>query len=367
MSTPLPASTGTIDAAAAQWIARRDRGLTAADQDDYVAWLRADPRHAAAVAHHAAVLERMMGLGAWQPELSAEPNPDLFAPPARRPWRVLAPVLALAAALVFGLFIWRGETVPPAGPSKTFLRVNERQALADGSVVELKDGSRLDVRFTLGERRVRLTGEAHFTVAKNPARPFIVEAHGVEVRAIGTAFNVRVDAAAVEVLVTEGKVRVTEEPSTLNAQLLTPNVRLQTFLNAGQQVVVPLAPSAPAPVVATVSKAQIRAALEWQTPRLQFFETPLAEAVAEFNRHNPNPLVLADSALGAVPIGGTFRVDNVEGFVRLLELTVDVRGEPRADGALVLKRAVTGRQSLRVAPRRSNPAGSPRRAERPSR
>ena len=338
-----PASTDTIDAAAAQWIARRDRGLTAAEQDDYMAWLRADPRHAAAIARHAAVLERMMGLGAWQPELSAEPNPDLFAPPARRPWRVLAPVLALAAALVLGLFVWQSANPRTPAPQKTFLRVNERQALADGSVVELKDGSRLDVRFTPGERRVRLTGEAHFTVAKNPARPFIVEAHGVEVRAVGTAFNVRVDAAAVEVLVTEGKVHVTEPASTLNAQLLTPNAQGQAFLAAGQQVVVPLAatPSAsvPALAVASVSAAQIRTVLEWQTPRLQFFETPLAEAVAEFNRHNPNPLVLADSALGSVPIGGTFRVDNVEGFVRLLELTVDVRGEPRADGGIVLKRA----------------------------
>ncbi|MCX6934418.1 MAG: FecR domain-containing protein [Verrucomicrobia bacterium] len=341
MSSQLPASTDTIDAAAAQWIARRDRGLSAAEQDDYMAWLRADPRHAAAIARHAAVLERMMGLGAWQPELSAEPNPDLFAPPARRPWRVLAPVLALAAALVLGLFVWQSASPRASVPQKTFLRVNERQALADGSVVELKDGSRLDVRFTSGERRVRLTGEAHFTVAKNPARPFIVEAHGVEVRAVGTAFNVRVDAAAVEVLVTEGKVRVTEPVSTLSAQLLTSNTpaQPQTFLTAGQQVVVPLAASAPAPVVATVSEAQIRTTLEWQTPRLQFFETPLAEAVAEFNRHNPNPLVLADAALGSVPIGGTFRVDNVEGFVRLLELTVDVRSEPRADGAVVLKRA----------------------------
>ena len=339
MSSPLPASTDTIDAAAAQWIARRDRGLTAAEQDDYMAWLRADPRHAAAIARHAAVLERMMGLGAWQPELSAEPNPDLFAPPARRPWRVLAPVLALAAALVLGLFVWQSASPRSPAPQKTFLRVNERQALADGSVVELKDGSRLDVRFTSGERRVRLTGEAHFTVAKTPARPFIVEAHGVEVRAVGTAFNVRVDAAAVEVLVTEGKVRVTEPASTLNAQLLTPNAQGQTFLVRGQQVVVPLAPSAPAPVVATVSPAQIRTALEWQTPRLQFFETPLAEAVAEFNRHNPNPLVLADAALGSVPIGGTFRVDNVEGFVRLLEFTVDLKGETRADGTVVLRRA----------------------------
>ena len=339
MSSPRPASTDIIEAEAAQWIARRDRGLTGAEQDVYMAWLRAHPRHPAAIARHAAVLERMMGLGAWQPELSAEPNPDLFAPPARRPWHVLAPVLALAAALVLGLFVWQSVSPRAPAPQKTFLRVNERQALADGSVVELKDGSRLDLQFTPGERRVRLTGEAHFTVAKNPARPFIVEAHGVEVRAVGTAFNVRVDAAAVEVLVTEGKVRVTEPASTLNAQLLTPNAQGQTFLAAGQQVVVPLAASAPAPVVATVSKAQIRTALEWQTPRLQFFETPLAEAVAEFNRHNPNPLVLADAALGSVPIGGTFRVDNVEGFVRLLEFTVDLKGETRADGTVVLRRA----------------------------
>jgi transmembrane sensor len=341
MSNPAATSAETIAATAADWLARRDRGLSAAEQDTYLTWLRSDPRHAEAVARHAAVLERMMGLGAWQPELSADPNPDLFAPPARRPWRVLAPVLALAAALVLGFFIWSPESDAPTAPAKTYLRVNERQALTDGSVVELKDGSRLDVQFTPGERRVRLIGEAHFTVAKNPDRPFIVEAHGVEVRAVGTAFNVRVDAAAVEVLVTEGKVRVTEPVSTLNAQLLPPNVQVQpqTFLTAGQQVVVPLAALAPAPVVATVSEAQIRTALEWQTPRLQFFETPLADAIAEFNRHNAAPLVLADPSLGAVPIGGTFRVDNVAGFVRLLELTVDVRGQPRADGAVVLKRA----------------------------
>jgi transmembrane sensor len=343
MSNPAATSAETIAATAADWLARRDRGLTAAEQDTYLTWLRSDPRHAEAVARHAAVLERMMGLGAWQPELSADPNPDLFAPPARRPWRGLAPVLALAAALVVGFLIWSPESDSPTAPAKTYLRVNERQALADGSLVELKDGSRLDVQFTPGERRVRLIGEAHFTVAKNPDRPFIVEALGVEVRAVGTAFNVRVDAASVEVLVTEGKVRVDEPARLAVMSAPTPTAPApaepEVFLTAGQQVVVPLAASAPAPVVATVSKAQIRTALEWQTPRLQFFETPLAEAVTEFNRHNPNPLVLADSSLGAVPIGGTFRVDNVEGFVRLLELTVDVRSEPRADGVVVLKRA----------------------------
>jgi len=323
-------SADTLDAAAAAWLARRDRGLTPAEQDAYLVWLHADPRHADAVAVHAAVLARMMALGGWQPELSVEPNPDLLAPPSRRRRRVLAPVLALAAALVLGLFVWRPAPVP--APQKSYLRVNERQALADGSLVELKDGSRIDVRFTPDERRVRLSGEAHFRVAKNPARPFIVEANGVEVRAIGTAFNVRVDSAAVEVLVTEGKVRI-DEPTRLDPAETSPAL----ILNAGQQTLVAFAPLTPPPSVTNVAPDQLRTALEWQTPRLQFFETPLADAVAEFNRHNRNRLLLAKGRIGSLPIGGTFRVDNPEGFVRLLEYTLDIRGEPQADGSILLR------------------------------
>lgn len=323
-------SADTLDAAAAAWLARRDRGLTPIEQDAYLVWLHADPRHADAVARHAAVLARMMALGGWQPELSVEPNPDLLAPPSRRRRRVLAPVLALAAALVLGLFVWRPAPVP--APQKSYLRVNERQALADGSLVELKDGSRIDVRFTPDERRVRLSGEAHFRVAKNPARPFIVEANGVEVRAIGTAFNVRVEAGVVEVYVTEGKVRI-DEPTRLDPAETSPAL----ILNAGQQTLVAFAPLTPPPSVTNVAPDQLRTALEWQTPRLQFFETPLADAVAEFNRHNRSRLLLAKGRIGSLPIGGTFRVDNPEGFVRLLEYTLDIRGEPQADGSILLR------------------------------
>jgi len=179
---------------------------------------------------------------------------------------------------------------------------------------------------------VRLSGEAHFRVAKNPARPFIVEATGVEVRAIGTAFNVRVDSAAVEVLVTEGKVRI-DEPTRLDPAETSPAL----ILNGGQQTLVAFAPLTPPPFVTNVAPEQIRTALGWQIPRLQFFETPLADAVAEFNRHNRNRLLLAKGRIGSLPIGGTFRVDNPEGLVRLLEYTLDIRGEPQADGSILLR------------------------------
>jgi len=333
-------STPAIEAAAARWLARRDRALTAHEQDEYLQWLREDPRHAAAMARQEATLDRLMQLGAWQPALRDEPNPDLFAPAPRRRgplWSMAATVLvASAAALV--VMLWPAATGPatPGVPKaeKTYLRVNERQALNDGSLVELKDGSRLAIEFTPEFRRVRLTGgEACFTVAKDPNRPFIVEAAGMEVHAVGTVFNVRLDHTAVEVLVTEGKVRL----NTPAADASKP----APLLVAGERAILPLAAEA-APQVAPVTSDQMHEMLSWQTPRLQFYETPLKEAVAEFNRYAGGPtatrLVIGQTAVGEQRIGGTFRIDNREGFVRLLEMTPDlnIRSRKLGNGDIVL-------------------------------
>ncbi len=343
---PVPPHAPAADAVAqhaADWLARRDRGLSAAEQDEYLQWLQRDPRHAAALAHHEATLRRMMRLGEWQPAQSAEPNPDLFAPP-RRPrvrvrWLFSGFAAAAAAAVVFFLAGtgWRPAalTPPTAAVAKTYLRVNERLALPDGSLVELKDGSHLAVEFSAAERRVRLIGEAHFTVAKNPARPFIVEAAGVTVRAVGTAFNVRSDTAAVEVVVTEGTVRV--DPPAMAAGEPASAPLVAPLVTAGQRAVVALAESA-APQVNVATPGEMAETLAWQTPRLQFFETPLAEAVAEFNRHNRQQLVLARPDLGTVPIGGTFRVNNPDGFVRLLQATLGVQVVSRSAEKIVLAR-----------------------------
>ena len=359
-STP-PFDPAAIADEAARWLARRDRGLTPAEQDAYMQWLTADPRHAEIVAQHAAAFERMMQLYHWQPGQSADANPDLFAPRPIRPWRRWGLSLAAAAALVLGgVLLWR-EASPTASPAhpKSHLRVNERQALPDGSVVELKDGSRINLEFSAVERRVRLVGEARFQVAKNPT-PFVVVAGGVALKAVGTAFNVRLDADAVDVLVTEGRVAVAtlvseaggrrpedggqrsedggRKPEAGGERLSSVVRSPWSEIAAGQRAVVPLAPEA-APRISDVSPAEAKELLAWQAPRLQFFETPLAVAVAEFNRHNRTRLVVAERELNAVPIGGTFRADNPEGFVRVLELTLDIKAEPRADQEIVLTRS----------------------------
>lgn len=341
MPEPRKFRRAALEQQAADWVARRDRGLSAAEQDDYLQWLSEDASRAAMIARHESTVRLLRQLQHWQPAGSSEPNPDLFAQPRRRlrRWAVILSVGgAMAAALAVAALLPRTapRSLAPAAPVSLFLRHNERQVLTDGSMVELRDGSRVEVRFTAQERRVRLTGgEAHFTVAKNPAWPFIVEAGRVAVRAVGTAFVVRVDEAEVDVVVTEGRVRL--EPSVAGeaatAGLATPEIP------ARHRVVVSLAPAAPTPAITPVTPEQMRTALAWQEPRFQFFETPLAEAVAEFNRRNGPQIVIGEPDLAAVPIGGTFRVDNVDGFVALLELSLGVRAERRGNGPYVLKRA----------------------------
>lgn len=324
--------------AASAWLARRDRGLSAAEQDDYMQWLRADPRHAEALQQHAAALERMMQLYEWTPAHDTEPNPDLFAPPPARHrawwgWVSVGLAAAAAIALVFVLTRPAPESAAVAAAPRSYLRVNERLALPDGSRVELKDGTQLVVQYSETERRVKLTGgEAHFSVWKDKARPFVVDAAGVEVRAVGTAFNVRLDPRDVQVIVTEGRVQV-EQPAA--AVPVAP-----AYVSVGQQAVVALAQPV-APTISGVTNEDIARELAWQAPRLEFNETPLADAVAEFNRLNRHQIELGDPALGALRIGGTFRPDNVEAFIRMLaaEPAFGLRAEPAGENRTLLRRA----------------------------
>ena len=84
--------------------------------------------------------------------------------------------------------------------------------LADGSKVYLNSESKLrfPTRFEGKERRVYLEGEGYFEVVKDTAKPFIVEAKEVDVRVLGTSFNVSayVSEQAVRTTLVDGKVRV---------------------------------------------------------------------------------------------------------------------------------------------------------------
>jgi len=285
----------------------------------------------------------------FRPAARTHPDPDLLAARAPRrvaPFRAVA-TLAVAAALAVAAIGWYATGKFLARPTRVFATTvdgYERVALQDGSLLELNASSEVRVRFTKDERRVQLIGgEAHFMVAKNPARPFRVEAGAVVVRAVGTAFNVRIGTNEVEVLVTEGRVEVGQNAGAAAATGSRDESDLRNggpaSLLVNQRAIVSTQNRrAAAPVVETLAPAAIREALAWQGPRLTFVDTPLSAVVLQFNRHNPVQLVIRDAELGALPIGGSFRAENLDGFVRLLEQGGDIVVERPDPTQIVLAR-----------------------------
>lgn len=327
-----------IEAAAAVWISRRDGGMSEAETAAFITWLQQDSRHAEMFAELDATWKSFNRLKVARPAAAAAPNAELLAPRRRRSHRGLwvAAVMTAAAAVVFLALAW--PRVPaPAGLRQnlvTAIGVFQRTELPDGSVVQVNTDSEVDVLYTATERRVRLVrGEAHFTVAKNPERPFVVSAGQVSVRAVGTAFNVRMRSAAVEVLVTEGKVQVNDNVQ--GGSLLMPAADTEIpLLVAGERALIPTqaVTGRAAAAVQPVAAVEVARALAWQERRLEFYDVPLREVVAEFNRYNTHQIVIEDSRLLEQRFTSTFRPDGWPEFVRLLETSYRVaaeRGEDR--------------------------------------
>lgn len=207
----------TIEDVAANWLAEREEGLSSARAREFEQWCREDPRHAAAVVR----LQQACALLQKMPQVRSELQPVVAFPATGRPpvrpagaargWargQLAAAAAAILAVAAIAVWQWPGAGVDSVRHA-TSVGGYERVLLADGSTLELNASSEVQVRFAAQERRVALlAGEAHFTVAPDAARPFVVEAGGVAVRAVGTAFNVRLAPEAVEVLVTEGRVAV---------------------------------------------------------------------------------------------------------------------------------------------------------------
>lgn len=358
-----PASHGrdaaAIEAEAMAWLAERDEGFAPARAAAFEAWRRRDTRHAAAVAELEQVLAQLDGLAERRDEVNARfdrvspPRPVVTSAPPSAPvpsmrwWRPVA-WGGVAAALALGAFFGNRAMRPAVVPETRYTTTAagyERARLDDGSTLELNTASAARVRFTAAERRVELeSGEAHFEVAHDTARPFVVSAGGVAVRAVGTAFNVRFASGAVEIMVTEGKVSV--EPALVagrprDAREIrngSPTSGGPTLVAANHRLAIPLTSGTAtlAPAVERLAPADVRAAVAWQRRVTDFSDTPLAEVVARFNRHHALQLVVADPALGARRIGGLFALDDVEAFVRLLERDGIVRTERAGDTVRLL-------------------------------
>jgi transmembrane sensor len=275
-------------------------------------------------------------IGEARPEIAAHPPPALRS---RRMQMAFPALLAAAAAIALAFVGWGTLThIGGLDASGVFTVTSATEVgrfrtvpLPDGSVVQLNTDSAVEVRFTPESRRVSLIrGEAHFTVTKNSRRPFIVRAAGVDVRVVGTVFNVRLRSEAVDVLVTEGKVRIDPTADMTEKNAGAP-ADPHAELGAGQKLSIDLVPTA-APRAQSrteLSAAEIKQALAWQSRRLDFDTAPLIDIVAEINRYNRHQLVIADPRLNAQRFGGSFPAGDHETFVRMLESSFGVVAERR--------------------------------------
>jgi transmembrane sensor len=298
-----------INDEAAAWFVRLQRAdVPADDREAFDRWMD-DPAHAVAYARVEATWERSERLKA------------IGTPSESRN----APLLSRRAAAVGMLTVGAGAAATWWWTRKPTFRteIGERKTvgLADGSRVELNTASRLTVAYGQGRRDVHLlAGEAMFDVAKDAKRPFVVHAGGAKVRAVGTAFNVRLRDKIVEVTVTEGLVAVDDLTVRSGGRPLA----------AGNTAVVGLGSITAQPL----DEDALMRRTEWREGVIDLRGETLGQAVEEFNRYRTSKLVVGDPKLASVRVGGTFATGESDKFVEALKAGFNVKAV-EGDGGVV--------------------------------
>ena len=326
-----------IEEEAAAWIWRMESGSpNTADPEAFDAWLRQDPRHRRAVDELSKVWESLDGL-AQAPRAQAlppltEPSPLVATSHrlGRRPvW--FAAAAALVAAVAGAMWLNKGSETQVLA---TAVGQHRNVVLADGSIVSLNTNTIVETNFGRHSREIYLRkGEAHFGVASDRSRPFLVHAGDAVVQAIGTEFEVRVRADQhVDVLVTEGRVEVRPDavapaPQALDARREPTAVVTVRAVSAGEA----LSTATTNYPVTPVSREQLSSDLAWREGAVVFDSEPLSEAIAEIQRYTDARIIISDPGIASLPVGGRFKTDDLQGFLDGLQAALPITIRRTAD------------------------------------
>lgn len=294
-----------IDAAAADWTARIDRGpLLPEEERDLQAWLSGDRRRFGALARAQALYARV---GRVQ---LTDANRTVSQVPARWRWARVGALAASLAALTVALVI--GFAAPQTATRRGEVRL---VPMPDGSAIMLNTATRISTHFTDAQRQVRLLeGEALFNVAKDPSRPFVVEAGDTRVRAVGTSFSVRrMSDGSIQVLVREGVVEVTRDGGDAGSGPVRAIANTKLISHSGD------------PVQAQVlANAEVARELGWREGQISFDGVSLQQAADEFARYNDTRITFATAAIAKRKVTGLFAANDPVGFARAVALSMDL-------------------------------------------
>lgn len=325
---------------AALWIARLDEAALTDDQKAaFGAWYKESQLNARAF-DELAELYGQFDIVADLREIAAAPVVEealeTDAADNERNRRLMAGglVAAALAVIVIGaqfaprfLPFERSQPIYEASIS-TSVGETQRLALADGSNVVVNSRTRADITYTKASREVDLkSGEAFFDVAHDPNAPFRVNTPNGTVRAVGTAFSVKILNGETRVLVTEGRVEVkgAQALSDAAAELLAAGERADVRRDTIER-------SAP-------EEAAIDKALDWSDGILSFKGEALEEVIVRISQYTDLDIVIVDDQLRNQPIGGYFKIGETETLFQALEIMTDVKVTRTGENRVELSRA----------------------------
>lgn len=318
---PVPADLCPAEAAA-RWLVRLDAdNVSDEERRAFEAWRARSPENAAAYERALRAMQ-VFDVAPEDPALDALRRAALRYQPERS-WlgvKAAAAALVLLVAGVGALIAARGglfharpvASLYEKGAADYVTRRGEKLdvTLPDGSALTLNTETDLDVVFDGRRRTVEiLRGQAFFNVAKDASRPFIVVAGGKQIVAVGTAFDVRLDRGRVEVQLVEGHVVVESAEPAGATSAPARDAMHSVHLNPGEALV-----ATDRHVVRTAAEDQERL-LKWRDGLIEFDNTSLADAVAEFNRYSAQTISIEDARIAKLPISGVFRTNSQRKFL----------------------------------------------------
>lgn len=270
----------------------------------------------------------------------AHPSPEktttkgvLYLFPGLKPWATWA----AAAVTLLGMFILfkpggrdHQQIVRTADGERKIFR------LADASTVHLNSGSQLRCVVDGSRRELWLEGEAYFEVAPDPSRPFIVHASGVNIHALGTAFNVKAyhGQSSCETTLLEGAVEVYADKTPDSRIRLRPYEKVS--LDATASIAAPVkkinlktihaGPKATTATVAPMADSSLTETA-WVSNRLQFDETDFEELARLLQRWYGVNITFRDEKPKHYIFSGAFAGETVTQALDALQLTEDFRYE----------------------------------------
>lgn len=272
--------------------------------------MAADPRHRQAFDEVTALWRDLAPLDPAQAPPSTGHRPECMANDNRTRRRVLTGLIAAGLALFAAASAW---DLPLRLRADRITAVGEQAevTLPDGTVAFLNTDTAIAIDFTGPDRRVTLLkGEALFQVAKNPTRPFDVEAVDGRARAVGTAYVVRDLGDSAQVTVTEGTVRVTSP--------IRNEAHSEVTLTAGERVTYR---RGGAPGTVQHMNSGETGALAWRRGMIILDNSPLDQAFAEIGRYWPGRILLLADTANLQPVTARLAITSLDSGIRALAAT----------------------------------------------